>query len=96
MQSFNIPMLVVVLPLLHYENGKVVTIPDKRADILANVAQAKGVRVIRTEHAFERDFKETGEVAFGFMNSHLGTGHLNIEGHHIVAGIIRQALGLKP
>ena len=96
LQSFNIPMMVVVLPSLHYENGKVITIPDRREEILANVAQAKGVQVIRTERAFVQDFKKQGEVAFGFMNSHLGTGHLNIEGHQIVAGVIRQALGLKP
>jgi len=96
LQSFKIPMMVIVLPSLHYENGKVITIPDTRVSILANVAQAKGVQVIRTERVFVQDFEKQGEVAFGFMNSHLGTGHLNIEGHQIVTGVIRQALGLRP
>ncbi len=94
--DYHVPMLLVTLPKIRYVRGKAKVEHDVRLDIMIRLAEVRGVQVLRLEDVLLRDFEETGQVAFGFTNSHLGTGHLNAHGHAVVARAIMQALGLRP
>ena len=97
LKAYHVPIYVVPFPAIHYEpNRRAVAVKDIRLEQLVMVAKEQGIPVLRMEPLFIRDFQDTGKVAFGFMNSHLGTGHLNEHGHLLVARAIMQNLGLNP
>ncbi len=92
---YDVPICVVVMPNIRYTAGGVLVLADVREELLADVAASKGCKVLRTEQAFAHDFAQTGQVGLGFQNSHLGTGHLNVRGHAIVARLLADALVLR-
>jgi len=92
MQTYGIPLRLVVFPSIHYSATQAHIVPDWRITTMIQVAQSKGIQVIQMDDEFVQDFKQTRHVAFGFMNSHLGTGHLNAHGHQLVANVILQKL----
>jgi len=94
LKLYHVPILLVVLPSIHYELGQAYAVNNVKEEGLVSVAQIKGITVLRTEKIFIQDFLETKQVAFGFMNSRLGSGHLNEHGHSIVFLAISKTLGL--
>ena len=96
LKTWHVPIYVVVIPKLRYEGRQAKVEPDSRKDMLIEVAHAAGVHVLRLEQVFQQAFVQQGIVAFGFMNSHLGTGHLNAQGHALVAKALRIKLWLAP
>ena len=92
--DYHVPMLLVALPKIHYEAGTAVAVADERLETMIRVAESQKLAVLRLEEVFIQDFRQSGQVAFGFMNSHLGTGHLNAHGHALVAQALVKALSL--
>jgi len=92
----GVPMLLLVMPAISYTPNGVVILDSPEADAMADVAKKLGVDVLRLEQAFADDFRQSGRVALGFSNSHLGSGHLNAQGHRIVADLLRDHLVHHP
>jgi len=95
-KAYSIPILIVAIPHVHYGKTMVNIDDDTRLNTMLNIAIQSHIKVLRLNNFLVKDYLMSGLVAFGFKNSHLGTGHLNARGHHIVAQAILETLQLKP
>jgi len=91
-QKYNIPILLLMMPNIHYGSHGAVLVPSENHRAIVETANNMGIQVLQSSEPFIRDFQETGRVALGFSNSHLGYGHLNRVGHRIVGREIERAL----
>jgi hypothetical protein len=92
-------LVMITFPAYQYEAGRKVELePRSKAEAgLFQAAAAKaGIPFIDAGPAMAAAYARTGRPLTGFGNSHLGEGHLNEEGHQVVAGAIAEGLkGLR-
>jgi hypothetical protein len=69
--------------------------PDPVRGIVENECRRQGISFVYTGEAFERLFKEHNQFPRGFPNSVIGNGHLNSQGHAVVASVLAEALQAK-
>lgn len=87
------PLMVVYLSLPVYGANRQAIPQDVSAkEIFSNAARQAGIDFVDTGSAFAKDYAETGEPADGFYFSQPGIGHLNSEGHAVVARAISAAM----
>ena len=91
-QQYKIPTLLLMMPNIHYGSHAAMLVPSKNHRDMVKTANDMGIKVLQSSEIFIRNFQETGLVALGFPNSHLGYGHLNRVGHRIVGREIERAL----
>jgi len=91
-RRINPHLLVVLLPTIAYGKHGAVALKSPASQAMLKVVKDMGVPALQTTQAFIRDNKESGLLALGFANSHLGSGHLNARGHVIVAKVISDYL----
>lgn len=89
-------IVMVGLPSYSYESqGRLKLEPRAQAEkgLFAAAARRAGVPFIDAGPAMEQAYARTGRPLTGFANSHIGEGHLNEEGHAVVARAIAARLG---
>jgi hypothetical protein len=69
----------------HTIGGDDLLYPDKR---LASFADNHGIAHIMLAPAMQKYADQTGRYLHGFSNTSMGTGHWNVEGHHVAGDII--------
>ncbi|MFH1913881.1 MAG: hypothetical protein ABIK45_06375 [Pseudomonadota bacterium] len=86
-QSHSPVLLLRIPPIPTLEQGRI-RLADPQPKFSQKIAQAcerNGVGFLDLAPAFAAHFQTTGRFAHGFFNSPPGTGHLNQDGHQIVA-----------
>ncbi|TAK10526.1 MAG: SGNH/GDSL hydrolase family protein [Rhizorhabdus sp.] len=89
-------LVIVALPAFRYEaHRKVEPEPRSRAEagLFEAAARRTGIPFIDAGPAMTAAYARTGRPLTGFNNSRLGEGHLNAEGHAVVATAIAAGLG---
>jgi lysophospholipase L1-like esterase len=69
--------------------------PDPVRRIVENECRRQGISYVYTGEAFERLLKEHNQFPRGFPNSVIGKGHLNSQGHEVVASVLMEVLQAK-
>ena len=82
---------LLYLPLLEYHGGCVDTCAAGR-DLYRRAAELAHVPLIDVTDALCARFRATRQPLHGFWNTVPGTGHLNSEGHAVVADVLAAAL----
>lgn len=88
-------IILVSLPAYRYEAGRKVELEPRsqaEAGLFAAAAKRAGIGFIDVGPALAAGYARTGRPLTGFRNSRLGEGHLNAEGHAVVAAAIARAL----
>lgn len=87
------PVLLLRLPLLPVLNRGRVRMDEPQPTLTGQVAQAcvrNGVGFLDLAPGFAAHFQATGRFPHGLFNSPPGTGHLNQDGHRLVAEAVLQ------
>lgn len=92
----NMPLVIVYLPRIRLERDGHITITndDERQTILKEACQANQILYVfdQLSSAFIENYEVHRILPYGFINSHVGQGHLNVEGHRIVAETLNKVL----
>jgi len=89
-------IVVVSIPAWRYEAHRRVELEPRsqaEAGLFEAAARRAGIPFIDAGPAMAAAYSRTGHPLTGFANSHLGEGHLNVEGHEAVAAAITAGLG---
>ena len=57
----------------------------QQVEIFRDACQQNGILFVDVTNRFIDHFKNTYELPYGFSNTTMGTGHLNVLGHRIIA-----------
>lgn len=88
-------LVMVSIPAWRYEAHRKVELEPRsqaEAGLFAEAAAKAGIPFIDTGPALAAAYKRTGHPLTGFDNSRIGEGHLNEEGHQVVAAAIADGL----
>lgn len=88
-------LVIATLPAYRYEAGGKVELEPRsqiEAGLFETAARRAGVPLIAVGSAMAKAYARTGHPLTGFANSHIGEGHLNEEGHKVVAAAIVDGL----
>lgn len=87
------PIIILYHPKVNFYNNAMTIVRDKDTyDIFKNTCENNGIIFVDTGKAFIKAFKENYTVPYGFYNTAMGDGHLNADGHKIVAHELYQVL----
>lgn len=87
-------LLVLVIPAIKYGASECIELPRAHARrmMIHGVAESAGTTVVDPTDEFCESYESTGQPLHGFHNSLMGTGHLNSQGHAIVARQLAKAI----
>jgi lysophospholipase L1-like esterase len=84
-------IVMVAIPAYRYQSGRKVELEPRsqaEAGLFDAAARRAGIPFIDVGPAMAAAYARTGRPLTGFVNSHIGEGHLNEEGHAVVAEAI--------
>ena len=85
----DMPLVIIYLPQLHFENNGTITITndDELQKILKEACKTNHIMYGYDQlcSTFMENYETHRIVPYGFLNSQIGQGHLNVEGHRMVA-----------
>lgn len=88
-------IVMVAMPAWQYKSGRQVELEPRskaEAGMFEAAARRAGVPFIDVGPALKAAYARTGHPLTGFANSRIGEGHLNEEGHAVVAAAIAERL----
>ena len=92
-------IMMVAMPAYRYQSGRKVALEPRsqaEAGLFEAAARRTGIPFIDVGPAMKAAYARTGRPLTGFANSRIGEGHLNEEGHAVVAAAIADGLkGLR-
>ena len=92
-EEYGTQILIMYHPTEQLNSDGSVTFPhDDTYDAFSESAEKYNIKVIDTTTAFERMASEKFQLPHGFFNGKLGVGHLNGNGHYVVAESIYSAI----
>ncbi len=62
--------------------------PSDELDLLQSTCQKYGVEFITAQEAYEDMYRQTNHLPHGFVNTAVGTGHMNRYGHACIADVL--------
>lgn len=88
-------VILLYLPVLDYHHGCSDRCATARALYVATAAAAN-IPLVDATAAICREFATTRQPLHGFWNTVPGSGHLNAEGHAVLATLLAERVGVKP
>lgn len=79
------PILVFQPPTEIDSNGQFICKDEFSRTVLAQACESAGIVFVDMTQAFQRLYEERHILAHGFANTAVGVGHLNAEGHRLIA-----------
>ena len=80
------PLIIVYHPTVQIrEDGMLYAVEQPTDSIFERLCNKHGITFINVGEAFELEFRRDHTVPYGFVNTSPGTGHLNKDGHKIMA-----------
>ncbi len=91
--EYTDPIIVLYHPEVDFCKNNMTIVRDEDSyDIFKGVCEDNGMIFVDTGDAFMRAFEDHLVVPYGFQNTAIGDGHLNADGHRIVARELYQVL----
>lgn len=86
----NIELIIAFKPSQSLQQDGVLTYgyTEEYLQCFQQICDRESIEFINIEDSFERLYQEEEKLAHGFMNSAVGVGHLNTDGHRAVADAI--------
>ena len=92
----DMPLIIMYLPRVHLEKDGHITISndDERQKILKEVCETNHILYVydQLSATFIENYETHRILPYGFLNSHIGQGHLNAEGHRMIAETLHKIL----
>jgi len=86
-------LIILFHPTLSIEeNGDLSIISSDTDSIFEDLCRKNDIDFINTTNAFFNEYKRSYVVPYGFFNTTMGNGHLNVAGHQIIADELYKAL----
>ena len=90
------PLIIVYLPKYSIEkDGSIFATNDiEQKEILQEVCESHQIVFVHEQikTAWFRNYESNRRLPYGFQNSHVGQGHLNAEGHRMLAEVLHKIL----
>lgn len=91
--EYDNPIIILYHPEVSFRGSGMEIVRDNDTyDIFENVCRENGIVFLDTGNAFLRAYDERHAVPYGFHNTVIGYGHLNAEGHEIIANELFQVI----
>ena len=92
----DMPLIIMYLPRVHLEKSGHITISndDECQKILKEACEANHILYVydQLSATFIENYETHRILPYGFLNSHIGQGHLNAEGHRMIAETLHKIL----
>ncbi|MBR1884819.1 MAG: hypothetical protein IJ812_00280 [Schwartzia sp.] len=92
----DMPVIIMYLPRVHLEKSGHITISndDECQKILKEACEANHILYVydQLSATFIENYETHRILPYGFLNSHIGQGHLNAEGHRMIAETLHKIL----
>ena len=92
----DIPLIIVYLPSYRIEkDGSISATNDiKQKEILQEACESHQIVFVHDQikTVWFRNYESNRRLPYGFQNSHVGQGHLNAEGHRMLAEVLHKIL----
>ncbi|PWM99003.1 MAG: hypothetical protein DBX37_05670 [Massilioclostridium sp.] len=93
-QEYDGPIVFLYHPNIKLnEDGSLEIIRSKTWEIFRETCQRVDIDCVDLGNDFLEEFQKTFQVPYGFHNTTLGSGHLNVTGHRIIADAIMEYIG---
>lgn len=93
-ECYNGKVVIVYHPPISLQHDAEMEIDRSLTDELFAKECAKyGIEFVNMGEDFKKEYNENEEVPYGFMNTSLGSGHLNRTGHKLIAEKLAKILG---
>lgn len=85
-QAQGVPIIIFNLPRIKLQEGELLVVDDNGAAKAMNAAcELNGVLFVDMGAVFVKEYNEKRVLPYGFINGPVGSGHLNAEGHRMIA-----------
>lgn len=96
MQMNEIPLIIVLISFPQLQkNGQAFYIEDKKTKIVKMVCKENNIAFVDMAPFFLKEYEKQRILPNGFLNSHIGRGHLNVEGYKILAKVLANVLKVE-
>lgn len=84
-ENYDGEIIVLYLPSCSITEEGLVCVKEVTEPIFRECCEENGILYCNMSDAFQTNYEQAQCVPYGFSNTQLGTGHLNVDGHKMVA-----------
>lgn len=90
--SYHGNIIILNLPGTNLEMGALQIVSQKNEDIFEKLCVQNDITYYNMGEDYKKEYRQNHILPYGFMNTRPGAGHLNREGHRMVANALYELL----
>lgn len=84
--DYNVKVIIVNIPIIRLDsNGEIIYCESETETVFENLCKENGVTYCNMISKYQAEYQNSYKLPYGFSNTSMGAGHLNKDGHRMVA-----------